>query len=109
MITSGPTPLAGDMEGERDVMEISCRSSLRREGFEPNIGHSSPRVQNQDLSWFETSGTYQRAVRNGDSSHEEHAYTLAYSQEESEGSQLKIPWDYGWFPKTTPALTGKLP
>lgn len=47
-------------------------------------------------------------MQNWDSSHEEHAHTLAYSQEESEGSWLKIPWDSGWFPNTTPALTRRL-
>lgn len=43
-------PLPGDREGEDDITEISWKSFLRREKFEPNIGHSSPRVQLQVLS-----------------------------------------------------------
>lgn len=49
------TPIR-DKEGEDDITEISWKSSLRK--FEPNIGHSSPRVQLQVLSaWFKTNGT----------------------------------------------------
>lgn len=43
------------------------------------------------LTGLKASGTYKRALRNEDSTGEEHMHSLAYSQEQGRGCRLKTP------------------